>query len=66
MLSTDVAIVGAGPAGLAATTTAAKTGLKVTLIDEQLSAGGQLPKQIHKFFVSKENYASSYISFSPQ
>lgn len=57
MLSTDVAIVGAGPAGLAAAITATKVGMKVTLIDEQAQPGGQLPKQIHKFFGSKNNYA---------
>ncbi|MFQ6126783.1 MAG: NAD(P)/FAD-dependent oxidoreductase [Candidatus Heimdallarchaeota archaeon] len=57
MFYTDVAIVGAGPAGLAASITAAKTGMTVTLIDESSQAGGQLPKQIHKFFGSKDNYA---------
>ena len=57
MFYTDVAIVGAGPAGLAASITAAETGMKVILIDESSRAGGQLPKQIHKFFGSKDNYA---------
>lgn len=38
---TDVAIVGAGPAGLAAATTAASLGLRVVLIDEQAAPGGQ-------------------------
>jgi len=57
MLNTDFAIVGAGPAGLAAAITASKAGMKPVLIDEGTQAGGQLPKQIHKFFGSKENYA---------
>ena len=54
---TELAIVGGGPGGLSAAISAAKTGMKVTLIDEGSRAGGQLPKQIHKFFGSKEHYA---------
>ncbi len=38
---TDLAVVGAGPAGLAAATTAARAGLDVTLIDAAGQAGGQ-------------------------
>jgi len=53
----DVVIVGAGPAGLAASIEAAKTGASVVLIDENLKAGGQLFKQIHKFFGSSEHKA---------
>ena len=36
----DVVIVGAGPAGLAYATTAAKRGHKVTLIEKSNSIGG--------------------------
>ncbi len=43
--ATDLAIVGAGPAGLAAAITASKQGLKVTLIDEQPEIGGQIFRQ---------------------
>ncbi|MGB9036879.1 MAG: FAD-dependent oxidoreductase, partial [Paeniglutamicibacter sp.] len=39
---TDVLIVGAGPAGLAAAREAAKSGARVILIDEQPEAGGSL------------------------
>ncbi len=39
---TDVLIVGAGPAGLAAAREAAKSGARVMLIDEQPEAGGSL------------------------
>jgi D-hydroxyproline dehydrogenase subunit alpha len=39
--TTDVAVVGAGPAGLAAAVALAESGLSVTLIDEQAVAGGQ-------------------------
>jgi D-hydroxyproline dehydrogenase subunit alpha len=40
-LQVEVAVVGAGPAGLAAATTAARTGLSVALIDAGGQAGGQ-------------------------
>lgn len=57
MRQTDVAIVGAGPAGLAAAIEAARAGARVTLLDENAKPGGQLFKQIHKFFGSKEHRA---------
>jgi NADPH-dependent 2,4-dienoyl-CoA reductase/sulfur reductase-like enzyme/bacterioferritin-associated ferredoxin len=41
MAATDVAVVGAGPAGLAAAVAAAGCGLRVTLIDELPAPGGQ-------------------------
>lgn len=52
MLYKDVLVVGAGPAGLAASIEAAKAGAKVLLIDLNMQPGGQLFKQIHKFFGS--------------
>ncbi|HEX2826820.1 MAG TPA: NAD(P)/FAD-dependent oxidoreductase [Burkholderiales bacterium] len=42
----DVAIVGAGPAGLAAAATCAGAGLSTVLFDEQPSAGGQIYRSI--------------------
>ncbi|RDU23689.1 FAD-dependent oxidoreductase [Anaerosacchariphilus polymeriproducens] len=53
----DLIIVGAGPAGLSAAIEAAKQGLKVIVFDENAKPGGQLFKQIHKFFGSKEHKA---------
>ncbi len=53
----DIVIIGAGPAGLGAAIEASKTGAKVLLVDENKLPGGQLFKQIHKFFGSKEHYA---------
>ncbi|MFT3802412.1 MAG: sarcosine oxidase subunit alpha [Burkholderiaceae bacterium] len=41
-LHTDVLVVGAGPAGLAAAREAARCGLRVTLVDENAEAGGAL------------------------
>lgn len=53
----DLIIVGAGPSGLSAAVEAAKRGLKVVVFDENEKPGGQLFKQIHKFFGSKEHKA---------
>lgn len=53
----DLIIVGAGPSGLSAAVEAAKRGLNVVVFDENEKPGGQLFKQIHKFFGSKEHRA---------
>ena len=53
----DLIIVGAGPSGLSAGIEAAKRGLRVVIFDENGKPGGQLFKQIHKFFGSKEHRA---------
>lgn len=53
----DLIIVGAGPSGLSAAIEAAKRGLNVVVFDENEKPGGQLFKQIHKFFGSKEHKA---------
>lgn len=45
MSSTELAVVGAGPAGLAAAVQAAEFGLDVTVIDEQPRYGGQIYRQ---------------------
>ncbi len=52
MKKVELAVIGAGPAGLCAAIEGAKHGLQVTLIDENIRPGGQLFKQIHKFFGS--------------
>lgn len=53
----DLIVVGAGPSGLSAAIEAAKHGLNVIVFDENHKPGGQLFKQIHKFFGSKEHMA---------
>lgn len=53
----EVLIIGAGPAGLSAAIEAASRGLSVAVFDENARPGGQLFKQIHKFFGSKEHRA---------
>ena len=53
----ELIVIGAGPAGLSAGIEAAKNGMKVAVFDENARPGGQLFKQIHKFFGSKEHHA---------
>lgn len=53
----DLIVVGAGPSGLSAATEAARRGMKTIVFDENEKPGGQLFKQIHKFFGSKEHRA---------
>lgn len=50
----DVLVIGGGPAGLAATLAMAKYGLNIVIVNEHFKLGGQLVKQTHKFFGSKE------------
>ena len=58
-LETDIAIVGAGPAGLSAAIYAARLGARVLVMDENHLVGGQLIKQTHMFFGSKDHYAKT-------
>jgi thioredoxin reductase len=51
--------IGAGPAGLAAAIEAARNGVEVIIFDENKRPGGQLFKQIHKFFGSGEHQAGT-------
>lgn len=58
MRPTEIAVVGGGPAGLAAALQAAQLGAAVTLIDRNDYLGGQLIKQTHRFFGSQQQRAS--------
>jgi sarcosine oxidase subunit alpha len=55
----EVAIVGGGPAGLAAAQTLLSHGVKPLLLDENPCPGGQLVKQTHKFFGSRAEKAGT-------
>lgn len=44
----DLAIIGAGPAGMAAAATAAAAGLSVCVLDEQPRAGGQIYRDVER------------------
>lgn len=48
MIRQDLAIIGAGPAGMAAAAQAADLGLSVTLLDEQPGAGGQIYRDVDR------------------
>ncbi len=52
MKAVDIAVVGAGPAGMSAALAAAEQGARVALIERDDHLGGQLIKQTHKFFGS--------------
>lgn len=53
----EILVIGAGPAGLSAAIEAAKYGADVLVVDENDKPGGQLFKQIHKFFGSRRHKA---------
>ena len=58
-MKTQIAVIGAGPAGLTAAVTAHMYGASVLVIDENPHAGGQLIKQTHKFFGSSREKAGT-------
>lgn len=55
----ELAVIGAGPAGLSAAIKAAEHGVEVVVFDENAAPGGQLFKQVHKFFGSEQNQAGT-------
>lgn len=48
MTATEIVVIGAGPAGMAAATVAARSGARVTLIDEYPRPGGQYLKGVQQ------------------
>ncbi|KGB80813.1 (2Fe-2S)-binding protein [Rhodovulum sp. NI22] len=54
MTSADLVVIGAGPAGLAAATEAAKAGLSVVVMDEQPRPGGQIYRAIETVTPKRE------------
>ncbi|PKL44967.1 MAG: pyridine nucleotide-disulfide oxidoreductase [Candidatus Riflebacteria bacterium HGW-Riflebacteria-2] len=55
--STEVFIIGGGPAGLSAAHVAARLGAQTLLVDDSARVGGQLIKQTHRFFGSSNRDA---------
>ena len=51
----DIVVVGAGPAGMAAATVAAKHGARVLLLDEQPVAGGQIYRAVSRQTLTDRN-----------
>jgi len=58
MNKAEILVIGSGPAGLKASLSAAEQGAGVALLERDSFLGGQLVKQTHMFFGSKEQYAS--------
>jgi NADPH-dependent 2,4-dienoyl-CoA reductase/sulfur reductase-like enzyme/Pyruvate/2-oxoacid:ferredoxin oxidoreductase delta subunit len=58
-VTSDVAVVGAGPAGLCAAIAAAERGARVAVFDRDGPPGGQLIKQTHRFFGSAREQAGT-------
>ncbi len=54
-ISTEVLIIGGGPAGLSAAIELGKKNIPVLLIDDKNALGGKLVLQTHKFFGSEED-----------
>lgn len=59
ILETELLIIGGGAAGLCAAAEAASAGVNVLVAESDLHPGGQLVKQTHKFFGSKDEYAGT-------
>jgi sarcosine oxidase, subunit alpha len=57
MIKKECIIIGGGPAGLCAASMALASGCEVLLVERSAKLGGQLTKQTHKFFGSKNQYA---------
>ena len=54
-ITTDVLIIGGGPAGLSASIQLEEHGIKAILVDDKEELGGKLVLQTHKFFGSQED-----------
>jgi len=67
-MQSDLLIIGAGPAGLAAAVEADKLGLSVSLLDEQSQVGGQIYRNIqtqsllNKTILGKDYYAGKSLA----
>ncbi len=59
MLTAEIIVVGAGPAGLSAAAEASHWNAGVTVFDRDATPGGQLVKQTHRFFGSRAQRAGT-------
>lgn len=59
MREVELLVIGGGPAGLSAAAEAARMGASTLLVDSGPRLGGQLIKQTHKFFGSRDEYAGT-------
>jgi len=59
VIKTNVLVIGAGPAGLSAAIKASEYGANVALLERDFKPGGQLIKQTHRFFGSKNENAGT-------
>ncbi len=57
MTNVEILVIGGGPAGLCAAAEAGGRGANVLVVDDKDKLGGQLVKQTHSFFGSREHYA---------
>ncbi|TFF89885.1 MAG: FAD-dependent oxidoreductase [Promethearchaeota archaeon] len=55
LISTDILIIGGGPAGLSAAKTIAERDLSIIIVDDKDRLGGKLVLQTHKFFGSQKD-----------
>jgi NADPH-dependent 2,4-dienoyl-CoA reductase/sulfur reductase-like enzyme len=60
----DVVVVGAGPGGMAAATVAAEAGLRVCLLDDNASPGGQIWRSFQPGSASKYPHGKGFIAWS--
>lgn len=58
--SVDLLIVGAGPAGMAAATTAGRHGVSVVVVDDQAAPGGQIWRSVESAATRDEILGSAY------
>lgn len=59
LINTDLLVIGGGPAGMTAALKAAKKGAEVIIVERYHELGGQLIKQTHRFFGSKNEQAGT-------
>jgi len=59
MREVEVLVIGGGPAGMCAAAEAASLGCQVLLVEDKERLGGQLVKQTHMFFGSRDEFAGT-------